>query len=557
MKTFLTTLKGKIIAGAVTLLVVAAVVVTAIIMNSGYRTIVVDELNGITNIINNNKSSEAFSGQHLVSGDDVTVTSNSDLTLLLDADKYVYAEENTHFWIEAKGKLNNTRTDIFMDEGSNLFRIDNKLTEDEEFTVDTPNSTMSVRGTVFRVSLRTDANGDKYTLVEVFEGEVFVEVKYELGQITGESKLLHAGESVVIRSNTGFSEFVKDENGEVIQKIEYGLIPQMTARKLAVAMDAGRTLSITKELLYDYVALTDHVFDKKEIVKEATCSETGLYYDVCSVCGIISEEKIIPLLEHEYHEETVSDKNGEVYIIRKCSVCGETSPEDEGLVIDENGEITGKTSEADTDTADNEVSSVDEKESQIKRKADDCASGHHKYGAPYILVFSTENNPGLMGRVCSECMAIKEDEVVVIPQLKSEKAPETHYESSSEESHESRKDDDEDEEEHHHHSSSHTHNYIENAARSTPATCTNSGSSYQECSCGATRTVPLAMTSHTYAWVRNGDGTDPANPAGAVYPKYREECSDCHAVNPGGVGEHIDVSSGGADCIVCGVRHAL
>ena len=59
MKTFLTTLKGKIIAGAGTLVVAGAIAAAVIISNSGFRTIVVNAFNGITTIVNGSKTSEA------------------------------------------------------------------------------------------------------------------------------------------------------------------------------------------------------------------------------------------------------------------------------------------------------------------------------------------------------------------------------------------------------------------------------------------------------------------------------------------------------------------
>ena len=82
MKTFLTTLKGKIVAGAVTAAIIGVIVIAVLIISRGYRTIAVESLNGKTVIINNQSSVEAYIGQHLKSGDDVTVDVNSTMTLL-------------------------------------------------------------------------------------------------------------------------------------------------------------------------------------------------------------------------------------------------------------------------------------------------------------------------------------------------------------------------------------------------------------------------------------------------------------------------------------------
>lgn len=533
MKTFLTSVKGKIIAGALTAAVVAVGVVAIVLINSGYRTIVVDELNGTTNIVNNTKESEAYVGQHLVSGDDVTVMSASDLTLALDMDKYVFAEENTHFWIEAKGKLNDTRTDIFMDAGSNLFRIDQKLGDDEEFKVDTPNSTLSVRGTVFRVSISNDANGDKYTLVEVLEGEVYVEAKYELGKTTGENITLHAGESIVIRSNSEISEFVKAEDGKIVSKVQYGSIPQKTAKKLGIAMDEGRKLSITKELLFDLVQLTEHQFDTQEIIVEATCDEAGSYYEVCSICGIKSEEKEIPRLEHEYVEEVYQPDNcmEEGYAIRRCTICDDeikSVTEPEGHVYaDDDWTIVNEATCSKEGLRTRPCLNCGRVEKEIIKKEE------HDFGIAHIIMEATDSSYGLFGRTCSKCSVVKADDAVVMEKTTPKAtaapvatpAPASSSSSSSDESSSGQNN-----------SGggytpdpgtpSHTHSWVpDNSRASIPATCLAAGERYEVCSgCSNTQTVtiPIDPSAHNYVAVPGSNTATCVNGG-----DERQQCSVC------------------------------
>lgn len=152
--------------------VVTAAVVFALSGQESFRTIAVEELNGTTMVVNEKKEeAAAYEGMHLYSGYEVAVQEASDMTLLLDMDKYVYAEENTHFWLEAEGNEERGNTVIVLDQGSELNRIKEKLKEGESYKVDTPNSTMAVRGTVFRVSVYYDADGMAYTSVDVFDGE--------------------------------------------------------------------------------------------------------------------------------------------------------------------------------------------------------------------------------------------------------------------------------------------------------------------------------------------------------------------------------------------------
>ncbi len=194
MKNFLSTVKGKIIAGAVTLAVIAAAVVVIVLLNTGYRTISVDDLTGVTKITAGKSVSEAFKGQNLKSGYDVFVEEASDLTLALDTDKHVYAGEFTSFSLEAAGKPGkDSRTVIRLDEGSVLSEIDEKLAADESYVVESPNATMAVRGTTFTVSVNYDKEGLCHTLVEVEEGTVEVTEKDENGDPTDEIETLEAG----------------------------------------------------------------------------------------------------------------------------------------------------------------------------------------------------------------------------------------------------------------------------------------------------------------------------------------------------------------------------
>ena len=114
MKNFLSSTKGKIIAGAVTLALIAGVVVLIVLLNTGYRNIRVADLTGTSRVTSMLSVSDAFKGQNLVSGDNVEVLEKSSLTLALDTDKHVVASELTKFRLEAfgaEGKDSRTKQD--------------------------------------------------------------------------------------------------------------------------------------------------------------------------------------------------------------------------------------------------------------------------------------------------------------------------------------------------------------------------------------------------------------------------------------------------------------
>lgn len=196
MKNFLSSTKGKIIAGAVTIAAIAGVVVLIILLNTGYRNIRVADLKGTSQVTSLISVSEAFKGQNLNNGDKVEVFEKSSLTLALDSDKHVVANELTKFSLEAFGVAgNDSRTVIHLEKGSISNEIDNKLLPSESYVVESPNASMSVRGTVFSVNVFFDGEGLCHTVVEVEQGVVEMTDKD-----SGKVKTLNAGDKAEVIS---------------------------------------------------------------------------------------------------------------------------------------------------------------------------------------------------------------------------------------------------------------------------------------------------------------------------------------------------------------------
>ena len=196
MKNFLSSTKGKIIAGAVTLLLIAGVIVLIILLNTGYRNIRVADLTGTSRVTSMLRVSDAYKGQNLVNGDNVEVFEKSSLTLALDSDKHVVASELTKFRLEAFGtEGKDSRTIIHLEKGTITNQIDNKLLPSESYVVESPNASMSVRGTIFTVNVFFDSEGLCHTSVEVKEGTVELTEKG-----TDKVKTLNAGESASVVS---------------------------------------------------------------------------------------------------------------------------------------------------------------------------------------------------------------------------------------------------------------------------------------------------------------------------------------------------------------------
>ena len=165
---------------------------------SASRNILVEETNGSVNVSSGTGDTEAYKGMQLISGDKVRVGKESDMTLLIDMDKHLYATDNTEFNVKASGKAGKTKTKILLKEGCTLIGLDNKLGNDESFHVCTPNATMAVRGTVFTVTVSDEGTGKK---TELYVKEGGVETK-TIENGTEKIGIVSEGETVIF---TGLS----------------------------------------------------------------------------------------------------------------------------------------------------------------------------------------------------------------------------------------------------------------------------------------------------------------------------------------------------------------
>lgn len=300
------------------------------------RTVVVQETNGTTVVLDAKKAStNAYKGMHLVAGNDVTVQKISDLTMLFDMDKYMYAEENTHFWLsEASGSQEKSKTVIYLDEGATLNRIVNPLENGAVYQVDTPNSTMAVRGTVFRVEVREGKDGKIYTYLAVLNGAVKVELKTTEGKYNGVSETIPAGTAAAIRADETFSEFIGGSGGKHTAPIDYAAFPAGTLRQIIAYIDDNEEIDADRDELEALLKqkLSEANGDEKHkhswqtvTVREADCARTGLQKTVCAVCGETKGQKTLPRAAHKLSGWTVKTKatcESKGLKVKRCGVCG-------------------------------------------------------------------------------------------------------------------------------------------------------------------------------------------------------------------------------------------
>ena len=136
---------------AVGLIVIAIAVFIVIKISNGkqsYRNIEVLETMGKSIVYRDDKEILAYEAMKLRSGDTITVNENSFLRMKLDKDKYVYLEGAALIHLIAEGNDTDSRTVINVELGTMVTEVQNKLSDKSSFEINTPNTTMAIRGTI-------------------------------------------------------------------------------------------------------------------------------------------------------------------------------------------------------------------------------------------------------------------------------------------------------------------------------------------------------------------------------------------------------------------------
>lgn len=223
--------------------IMAAVVVAACGKSEAYRSIMVYQVNGNATITRERVGEmEAYENLMLQSGDSVAVASESSLRLKLDDDKYILAEQDTRMNIVADGEDADAKTYIDLQQGCVTSEIQNKLKDGASYEVNTPNSIMAVRGTIFRVDVEIDANQQPNTKLTVFAGTVSAKAVLPDGTISDEEVLVDAGNELTIE---GMPTSIEDLGAPT--QIDYESLPTIVTDYLEELVQSGQKLAARTE----------------------------------------------------------------------------------------------------------------------------------------------------------------------------------------------------------------------------------------------------------------------------------------------------------------------
>ena len=283
--------------------IMGLLIVSALIISFGmkkeesYRDIKVMSIKGTATVERASVGSlDAYEDMKLESGDRLSVDSNSSLILSMDDNKYAMLEPGSSLTLEADGTRENSRTVIHLEAGAVMNYLSEKLSEGSSYEVTVPNSTMAVRGTVFRVAIVYDENGESYTTVQVFEGIVGCRLVFPDGTISEEEVQLAPGKEVLIHGDTSISEYVGDKGHD----IDYTTLNREALEFLLFCIDDGSDLCLTREEVEELLRRLDQTEEPEESAEVKKPAKTEKEPAV-----IETPEPVVPAVE-----ETTSSSGG-------------------------------------------------------------------------------------------------------------------------------------------------------------------------------------------------------------------------------------------------------
>ena len=281
--------------------IMGLLIVSALIISFGmkkeesYRDIKIMSIKGTATVERASVGSlDAYEEMKLESGDRLSVDSSSSLILSMDDNKYAMLEPGSSLTLEANGTRENSRTVIHLEAGAVMNYLSEKLSEKSSYEVTVPNSTMAVRGTVFRVAIVYDEDGDSYTTVQVFDGIVGSRLIFPDGRIDEEEVQITPGREVLIHGDTSISEYVGDKGHD----IDYTTLNREALEFLLFCIDDGADLCIPREEVEELLRRLDQPEEEPEEQEEAE-------KEVKKPVVIETPEPVVPAVE-----ETPSSSGG-------------------------------------------------------------------------------------------------------------------------------------------------------------------------------------------------------------------------------------------------------
>lgn len=203
-------------------LVIAAIAAVSVILiiiiftlassGSSDRKLSIKDISGSAFILRSDGQIPADKNTVLESGDVIITSSDGEVKLAADKDKYIYIEPDTTLYVNFTDVSEKGSVIVNISEGSAICRLDSKLPKNAAFEVRTPNAVISATGTVFRTNfsyLDTYGGHDavKLTDVDCAEGTVDIQLYDDNASPADQLMLLAAGKSARLMTCSDTSRF--------------------------------------------------------------------------------------------------------------------------------------------------------------------------------------------------------------------------------------------------------------------------------------------------------------------------------------------------------------
>ena len=193
-------------------LILIIIIFTLASSGSSNRKLSIKDISGSAFILRSDGQIPADKNTVLESGDVIITSSDGEVKLAADKDKYIYIEPDTTLYVNFTDVSEKGSVIVNISEGSAICRLDSKLPKNAAFEVRTPNAVISATGTVFRTDfsyLDTYGGHDavKLTDVDCAEGTVDIQLYDDNASPADQLMLLAAGKSARLMTCADASRF--------------------------------------------------------------------------------------------------------------------------------------------------------------------------------------------------------------------------------------------------------------------------------------------------------------------------------------------------------------
>lgn len=164
-----------ILTGMISILMIlsAAVVVSLYFGGDTTRQLIVTEITGSAFFTRDGRKIPVSKNTRLKSGDIIETEEGASVRISIDSDKFIFVEPSTSMYIYCTDIASKGDIAVNLSRGSVVCEINKALKKNSSFVLKTPNSSASVKGTVFRAGFDVKKNFMDYSNVMVTEYQNF------------------------------------------------------------------------------------------------------------------------------------------------------------------------------------------------------------------------------------------------------------------------------------------------------------------------------------------------------------------------------------------------